>query len=85
MAMPSISAHSWVLYEMRELKFLTGRSNFKRREIASLTKIMNLITILQICDAASLLPAKIRVTVTREASTIIGTTAELKTGIELSL
>lgn len=79
--MPSVSAQSWVLYEMREERFLSGRANFKRREIASLTKIMNLITILNICDSAAILPQRVRVIVTKEASALNGTTAELKPGI----
>lgn len=83
--MPSVSAQSWVLYEMREERFLTGRANFKRREVASLTKIMNLITILNLCEATSIPPQKVRVTVTREATALNGTTAELKAGLELSL
>lgn len=85
MTMPSVSAQSWVLYEMREERFLTGRSNFKRREIASLTKIMNLITILQLCEATGIQAQKVRTSVTREATALNGTTAELKIGMELSL
>ena len=30
-SMPSISAHSWVLYEMKEQKFIYGKNNFKKR------------------------------------------------------
>lgn len=85
MLMPSISAHSWVIYEMREQKFVFGKANFKKREIASLTKIMNLITIIKILESLNLAPSKIRINVTREACTLIGTTAQLKPGIEISL
>lgn len=46
---------------------------------------MNLITIIKILEAHNLVASKIRVNVTREACTLIGTTAELKPGIELSL
>lgn len=63
--MPSISAHSWVLYEMKEEKFICGRANFKRREIASLTKIMNLITILELLSVHSLAANRIRVAVSK--------------------
>jgi D-alanyl-D-alanine carboxypeptidase len=64
---------------------MTGRGNFKRREVASLTKIMNLITILQLCEATNISPLKVRVRVTRDSATLNGTTAELKMGMELSL
>jgi hypothetical protein len=47
-SMPSITAHSWVLYEMKEEKFVYGKASFKKREVASLTKIMNLITMLKL-------------------------------------
>ncbi len=83
--MPSISAHSWVLYQMREEKYICGRSNFKKRQIASLTKIMNLITILKMMEMYSLVPSKLRINVSREACTMIGTSAELKPAIEVSL
>ena len=64
-SMPSISAHSWVLYEMKEEKFVFGHANFKKREIASLTKIMNFVTILRLLDTYSLNPCKIRVNVSK--------------------
>lgn len=83
--MPTITAHSWVLYEMKQSKFICGRANFKRREVASLTKIMNLFTILSIIETHGLNPAKIRINVSKEATTMIGTTAQLKAGIELTL
>ena len=46
--MPTISAKSWAVYEMKQSKFIYGKRIFKRREIASLTKIMNFITILEL-------------------------------------
>lgn len=46
---------------------------------------MNLITIIKILETHNLVASKIRINVTREACTLIGTTAELKPGIELSL
>ena len=42
---------------------------------------MNLITILQLCEVTGIMPAKVRVGVTREAAALNGTTAELKVGM----
>lgn len=45
---PEVSAKSWMLYEMKENRCLYGKRNYKKREIASLTKMMTLITILEL-------------------------------------
>jgi hypothetical protein len=50
---------------MREERFLSGKGNFKRREIASLTKIMNLMAVLVLCDNYGLQPLRIRVVVSK--------------------
>lgn len=44
--MPEVSAKSWMLYELKEGRCLYGKRNYKKREMASLTKMMNLITVL---------------------------------------
>lgn len=41
---PNVSAHSWIVYEMNKGKCIHGKRIHKKREMASLTKIMNLIT-----------------------------------------
>lgn len=63
---------------MKQGKLIYGKRVFKSKEIASLTKIMNLITIIELVDELKLAPNKVRVRVSREASCNIGTTAELK-------
>lgn len=60
---------------MKEERFIYGKSNFKKREIASLTKIMNLYTILYILEERNLVAGKIRINVSKEASMLTGTTA----------
>lgn len=47
---PNVTAKSWILYEMKQGKTLYAKRSKKIREFASLTKIMNLITILDILD-----------------------------------
>lgn len=47
-SMPSVTARSWAVYEMKQAKMIYGKRTFKKREMASLTKIMNFITILDL-------------------------------------
>ena len=83
--MPSVSAHSWVMYEMNTEKKVCGKGTFKRREVASLTKIMNLTTMLHLLEQYTLSSTRIRVLVSKDAASIPGTTADLRTGYELSM
>ena len=53
--------------------------------MASLTKIMNLITMLELLAEHDLDCTKIKVIVTKEAASMIGTTANLRAGMVLSL
>ena len=69
---------------MKQGKFIYGKRTFKKREIASLTKMMNFITILDLVKDFRLLPSKIRVKVSKDAS-ITGTTANLRYGMVLTL
>lgn len=49
----------------------------KKREFASLTKIMNLVTILNLLQEFSLSPSSVKVVITDAAAKMIGTTAEI--------
>lgn len=62
---------------MRQGKTVFGKREFKRREIASLTKMMNLITILELLASLKLDPKKIKARATLRSSSVTGTTAEL--------
>lgn len=53
--------------------------------MASLTKIMNLITAIEILGTLKLDPSRIYIRVSKEAANLNGTTAFLKEGMELSL
>lgn len=46
--------------------------------MASLTKIMNLITFLELLDRFSLSPKSLKVRATKVSSTLEGTTAEIR-------
>ena len=50
-----------------------------------MTKIINFVTILNLLEEFDLSPGEITIRVTETASKIIGTTAELKQGYELTL
>ncbi len=63
---------------MKRGRCIFGKLNFKRREIASLTKMLNLITILELTDSLKISASKIRARASQRISNIIGTTAELK-------
>jgi D-alanyl-D-alanine carboxypeptidase len=82
---PEVSAKSWMLYELREGRSLYGKRNYKKREMASLTKMMNLITILQLVERTGVDPRRVRVRATRNSCTMIGTSAELRQGAVYSL
>jgi hypothetical protein len=47
---PHVSALSWVVLDQSTKEVLFGKLEKDRREIASLTKIMTIYTVLQLCD-----------------------------------
>lgn len=65
---------------MKQKRLLAGKKTTKKREVASLTKIMNLVTILDILKTHKIETEKVKVRVTAQASKIIGTTANIKEG-----
>lgn len=64
-SMPLVSAKSWAIFEMKQAKLIYGKRIFKGREIASLTKIMNLIAIIELMEECKLSPLKLRFRVSR--------------------
>lgn len=54
--MPAVSSKSWAVYEMKQDRLLYGKRVTRKKEIASLTKMMNLITALEIVNGLSLNP-----------------------------
>ena len=47
---PHVTASSWVVLDRNTRQVFFGKLEKDRREIASLTKIMTIYTVLQICD-----------------------------------
>ena len=60
---------------MREGRALSGKRNYKKREMASLTKMMNLITVLELVERAGVDAKRVRVRATKNSCAMIGTTA----------
>ncbi len=82
---PKVTAKSWIVYDMQQGRALWSHRSHKRREMASLTKMMNLITILELTASLGLDPRDLRVQASRTACEITGTTAELREGAEYTL
>ena len=58
--LPKVTAKSWILFEMKQQRCLYGLRDYKRREIASLTKMLNLATILNIVSTLKLEACRIK-------------------------
>ena len=82
---PSVTAKSWILFEMKSGRTIYGRRAKKPREMASLTKIMHLITILELIQKTELDAKSTLVRATRMATSLEGTTANLKHQAEYCL
>lgn len=70
---------------MREGRSLYGRRNYKKREMASLTKMMNLAAILHLVEKTGVEPQRVRVRASKNSCSMIGTTAEITQGAVYSL
>lgn len=70
---------------MREGRHLCGKRENRKREMASLTKMMNLATILQLVERAGVDPKLVTVIASRNATSLNGTSAELKRDASYSL
>ena len=66
-------------------EILFGKCENDRREIASMTKIMTLFVVIQIIRKIKLNAEKTMLQVSKNAATVGGTSAKLKTGDVLSI
>jgi D-alanyl-D-alanine carboxypeptidase (penicillin-binding protein 5/6) len=81
---PLISATSWVVLDRKTKKVLFGKLEKERKEVASLTKIMTIYTVLRLCDKLAIdIDQKIKIDTSVEDVT--GTTANLMAGDTLSV
>lgn len=73
---PPVSALSWVVLDRKTKEVLFGRLEKDRREVASLTKIMTIYTVLYLSDNLGV-SLNTPVIVDQEACEVTGTTANL--------
>lgn len=70
---------------MQQGKPIWTHRSHKKREMASLTKMMNLITILETVISLGIDAKEVKVRASRTACEVTGTTAELRVGAEYTL
>jgi len=83
--LPRVSAMSWAVIDGNTGKLLFGKQEQQRREIASLTKIMTCLTVLQLSDVLALDIHVTKVNIEQGVDEIIGTSANLKPGDRLTV
>lgn len=81
---PPVTALSWVILDRKTKEVLFGRMEKDRREVASLTKIMTIYTVLNLADALEIDLSSI-VKIEQEAAEVTGTSACLQAGDTLTL
>jgi D-alanyl-D-alanine carboxypeptidase len=82
--LPYITAHSWTIYDLNTKKFIQGKKENYKREIASITKMMTFYTCIKIMDKYNIDGSTV-VTASRTASLTNGTSACLREGDQLTL
>lgn len=85
LAPPFVTAKSWSIMDGRTGEILFGKCENDRREIASMTKIMTCFVVIQIIRKIKLNAEKTLLQVSKNAATVGGTSAKLKTGDVLSI
>ncbi len=81
---PHCSAQSWAIYDQKTNTLLFGKLERERRECASLTKIMTAFVVLRLMEKFNIDESTL-ITIGTDATTTIGTTAELQEGDTLTL
>ena len=85
LAPPFVTAKSWSISDGRTGEILFGKCENDRREIASLTKIMTCFVVIQIIRKIRLNAQRTYLQVSKNAATVGGTSAKLRTGDVLSV
>ena len=74
---PNISAKFWTVYDVTKQKFLGGRKENRKREVASLTKIMTCFVAINLSRQWNLNLYKTKILISDIAADIRGTSANL--------
>lgn len=81
---PHCSAQAWSILDMKTNILLFGKSERDRRECASLTKMMTFYVVLKLMVRFNVDDKKL-ITVSEDAASVIGTSAELIAGDTLTV
>ena len=82
---PHISAKSWIIFDLQTNKMFQGKKETVKREMASITKMMNFYTVLRLMEKSKLCFKQVIVTVSKTAASITGTSANLKEGDQFTV
>jgi len=82
---PSVSSNHWAIVDGNNGNLFCGKNENDRREIASLIKIINMATSINLLEKYKIDSHKILVKISKFASKICGTKANLEEGDELYL
>lgn len=80
-----ISSKSWIAYDQNRNLVVFEKGCSVKREMASLTKIMTCLLVLDLCEELDLDCTTFRMLVSARAASVNGTTAELTAGTELTV
>jgi D-alanyl-D-alanine carboxypeptidase len=83
--LPNISAKCWAVMDGRTGELLCGKKDNKKKEIASLTKMMNFLCVCRLIKEFNINPKETFVQVSRNAASMSGTSARLRNGDILSI
>jgi len=82
---PKVTAKSWAILDAATSKILCSKNHEEKREMASLTKVMTCLVCLLLIKKLKMDPEKCYVTVSKTASQMIGTSANLKHGDQVTV
>ena len=85
LAPPFVTAKNWSICDGRTGEILFGKCENDRKEIASLTKIMTAFVVIQIVRKIKLNAQQTMLQASKNAATVGGTSARLRTGDVLSV
>jgi len=84
-APPFVTAKSWAIFDFKTEKFMFGKFESDRWEVASLTKLMVAFTVIWICEWFGIDIESHMIEVTEESTEVSGTSAWLWHGDYLSV
>ncbi len=82
---PQISAKSWAIMDGKTGEIIQARMDNRKREVASLTKMMNLLCVCNLMKEFEIDPKETHLQVSKNAASMKGTSALLKAGDTVSV